>query len=200
MLHITAMLPHGTTMNPNDPKFSFIGTFQKAKDIYEYPILSMKIHWFNFLEGYPGYPDPDTPWTYSDGRLSFWFPLPRFILAMEKNMDDFDESITFDAKMITWWAKYSSVPEEEIANIKFAMGFVTGQYEKDTECVFGNDLGFRPDKGPNGEVAFANRYAIFYRNGDLHCGMFILTANIFESGPMPTPCKFLDSLPVIPSC
>ena len=27
-----------------------------------------------------------------------------------------------------------------------------------------------------------------------------LTANIFESGPMPTPWKFLDSLPVIPSC
>ena len=28
----------------------------------------------------------------------------------------------------------------------------------------------------------------------------VLTANIFESGPMPTPWKFLDSLPVIPSC
>ena len=27
-----------------------------------------------------------------------------------------------------------------------------------------------------------------------------LTANIFESEPMPTPWKFLDSLPVIPSC
>ena len=27
-----------------------------------------------------------------------------------------------------------------------------------------------------------------------------LTANIFESGPMPTPLKFLDSSPVIPSC
>ena len=28
----------------------------------------------------------------------------------------------------------------------------------------------------------------------------LLTANIFESGPMPTPWKFLDSLAVIPSC
>ena len=27
-----------------------------------------------------------------------------------------------------------------------------------------------------------------------------LTANISESGPMPTPWKFLDSPPVIPSC
>ena len=29
---------------------------------------------------------------------------------------------------------------------------------------------------------------------------YYLTANIFESGPMPTPWKFLDSSPVIPSC
>ena len=28
----------------------------------------------------------------------------------------------------------------------------------------------------------------------------LLTANIFESGPMPTPWKILDSSPVIPSC
>ena len=93
---------------------------------------------------------------------------------MEKTMDEFDESITTDPTKISWWAKYSRAPEEEIANIKFAMGFVTGQYENDIECVFGNDLGFQPDKGPNGEMAFANRYAIFYKNGDLHCGMFIL--------------------------
>ena len=27
-----------------------------------------------------------------------------------------------------------------------------------------------------------------------------LTANIFESGPMPTPSKFLARLPLLPSC
>ena len=90
---------------------------------------------------------------------------------MEKNMDEFDESITTDPKMTSYWAKKLRRPVEEIANIKFAMGFVTGQYESDIECVFGNDLGFRPDKGPSGEMAFAHRYAIFYRNDDLHCGM-----------------------------
>ena len=128
----------------------------------------MKIHWFNFLEG----DDSDTPWVYSDGTLSVFPELDeKFVLTMEKNMDEFDESITTDDKVIPWWAKYNSVPEEEIANIKFAIGFVTGQYGNDIECVFGNDLGFQPDKGPNGEMAFAHRYAVFYRNGDLHCGM-----------------------------
>ena len=28
----------------------------------------------------------------------------------------------------------------------------------------------------------------------------ILTANIFESGPMPTPWNFLDRPPLLPSC
>ena len=31
-------------------------------------------------------------------------------------------------------------------------------------------------------------------------GNNILTANIFESGPMPTPWKFLDRPPLLPSC
>ena len=30
--------------------------------------------------------------------------------------------------------------------------------------------------------------------------LFTLTANIFESGPMPTTWKFLAGLPVIPNC
>ena len=140
-------------------------------DVYEYP-SSIWVRWFNFLEGDLS----DTPWVHCDGKSTV-FPVNwssgHFGFEMEKNMDEFDESITTDPKKISWWAKYLSAPEEEIANIKFAMGFVTGQYENDIECVFGNDLGFQPDKGPNGEMAFAHRYAIFYRNGDLHCSMFM---------------------------
>ena len=37
-------------------------------------------------------------------------------------------------------------------------------------------------------------------NNKSNMSMIHLTANIFESGPMPTPWKFLDSPPVIPSC
>ena len=64
-----------------------------------------------------------------------------FGFEMEKTMDEFDESITTDPKVISYWAEYFNVPEEEIANIKYAMGFVIGQYENDIECAFGNDLG-----------------------------------------------------------
>ena len=64
-----------------------------------------------------------------------------FGFEMEKTMDEFDESITTDPKVISYWAEYFNVPEEEIVNIKYAMGFVIGQYENDIECAFGNDLG-----------------------------------------------------------
>ena len=131
---------------------------------YEYP-SSMKVRWINFLEG-DG--KGDTPWFHCGGTMSVSSELDKkFGFAMEKNMDEFDESITTDPKRISWWAKHH---EEEIANIKFAMGFVTGQYKNDIECVFGKNSPIR-QKGPNGEIAFAHRYAIFYRNGDLHCGM-----------------------------
>ena len=33
-----------------------------------------------------------------------------------------------------------------------------------------------------------------------HEGVKILTANIFESEPMPTPWKSLDMTPLLPSC
>ena len=135
---------------------------------YEYP-SSMKVRWINFLEG-DG--KGDTPWFHCGGTMSVSSELDKkFGFAMEKNMDEFDESITTDPKRISWWAKFLSVPEEEIANVKFAMGWATGQYENDTECLFGNDWDFDQIEGPNEEVAFADRYAIFYRNGDLHCSM-----------------------------
>ena len=138
-------------------------------DNYEYP-SSIKVRWFNFLEQ----DDSDIPWVHCDGKWKI-FPVTwssgHFGFEMEKNMDEFDESITTDPKKILWWAKYLSAPEEEVAEIKFAIGMVTGQYENDTECVFGKDWDLDQIEGPNEEVAFADRYAIFYRSGDLHCSM-----------------------------
>ena len=52
--------------------------------------------------------------------------------------------------------------------------FVIGQYENNMECAFGNDLALDLDKGPNGEGAAADRYAVFYRNGDFpNCGTLL---------------------------
>ena len=155
----------------NDAKFSFNGTFLKAMDNYEYP-SSMKVHWLNFLE----IDRSDTPWMYCDGILSASTELDtKFGFAMEKNMDEFDESITTDPKRISRWAKHLRAPEEEVAKIKFAMGYVTGQYGNDTECAFEKGKEIEDIEGPNEEVALADRYAIFYKNGGFHCGMLKIT-------------------------
>ena len=56
-------------------------------------------------------------------------------------MDEFDESITTDPEKISSLAEYFNVPEEEIANIKYAMGEVIGKYENTVECTIENNLG-----------------------------------------------------------
>ena len=109
-------------------------------DNYEYP-SSIKVRWTNFLEIVQS-DTLDTPWVHCDGPLSVSSELDaKFGFEMEKTMDEFDESITTDPKVISYWAEYFNVSEEEIANIKYAMGFVIGQYENDIDCAFGNDLG-----------------------------------------------------------
>ena len=102
-------------------------------EVFEYP-SSIEVRWSNFLEAL----DNDTPWVHCDGKSSV-FPVTwssgHFGFEMEKTMDEFDKSITYDPEIISWWAEYLRRPVEEIANVKFAMGFVTGQYQNDTECV-----------------------------------------------------------------
>ena len=63
----------------------------------------------------------------------------------------------------------------------------------DTDSSFG-------DIGSENEVKFPFKvwFRCLVKAADF--SIRILTANIFESGPMPTPWKYLDSLPVIPSC
>ena len=50
----------------------------------------------------------------------------------------------------------------------------------------------------------ADKYTFGVTSSFIKCALTTvathLTANIFESGPMPTPWKFLDSPKVIPSC
>merc|ERR1712168_570088 len=102
-------------------------------EMYELP-NTIKLSWFNFLEG----DDSDTPWVHCGGK-SLVSELGFFGLEMDVNMDEFDQSITTDPKVISWLAQYFNVLEEEIAGIKYAMGFVLGQYENNGECEFGND-------------------------------------------------------------
>ena len=51
---------------------------------------------------------------------------------------------------------------------------------------------------PKGKMLRIVIFSLFF--GRIVDTINCLTASIFESGPMPTPWKFLDSLPVIPSC
>ena len=130
----------------------------KTNADYKNPPL-IKIAWFNLLEG----DDSDRPWNWCGGEsLTF---ADGFAYTMEMTQEMFDKNITTDPAVLGWWAETFNVPEEEIAKIKYTMGYVIGHYDNEFQCGFGNDNGFDPPPGPNGELAVAERYVVFYRNG-----------------------------------
>ena len=153
-----------------DLPFSFPGKLKKLNADYRYP-TSMKISWFNLLEG----DDSNRPWTWCGGGFSCkHFFLNNFkslefgggfTYTMTMTQEMFDKNITTDPAVLPWWAESFNVPEDEISKIKYAMGYIIGHYDNEFQCRFGNDNGFDPPPGPNGEIAIAERYIVFYRNG-----------------------------------
>ena len=186
----------------DDSRFAFHAHLTKGNEDFQYPPL-IKIAWFNFLE----LDDSDRPWTWCGGE-SFWIN-DEFDYTMVMTQETFDKNITTDPAVLGWWAETFSVPEEEIAKIKYAMGYVMGHYDNDYPCGFGNDQSFDPPPGPNGEVAVAERYAVFYRNGvwpgtgpDEECSFVDWTSKFpqgFSCGlavTQPNGCYFDQFVPI----
>ena len=143
-----------------DSKFSFNGKMMKSNADYQYPPL-VKIAWLNLLEVDSF--DLMRPWTWCGGEsLTFG---DGFAYTMEMTQENFDKNITTHPSVLAWWAGNFNVPKDEISKIKYTIGYVIGHYENEVQCGFGNDNTFNPPPGPNGELAVAERYVVFYRNG-----------------------------------
>ena len=125
----------------------------KTNADYKNPPL-IKIAWFNLLEG----DDSDRPWRWCGGEsLTFG---DGFAYTMEMAQEMFDKNITTDPAVLGFWAEFFNVPEDEIAKIKYTMGYVFGHYDNGFQCGFGN---YNPPPGPNGEVAEAERYSFLQK-------------------------------------
>ena len=144
----------------DDSKFSFNGKLMKPNKDYQYPPL-IKIAWFNLLEG----DDSEIlkPWRWCGGESLIFGD--EFAYTMEMTQNLFDKNITIWPSYLTMYAEYFNVSEDEMSKIKYARGELFGHYGNDLQCGFRNDNMFDPLPGPNGELALAERYMIFYRNG-----------------------------------
>jgi len=88
-----------------------------------------------------------------------------FSLKMEMTNSELVNNITTHQKILQRWSEKLTLNQtEQFKNIKFAMGFVFGIYNEDLP----NDIiGAFNEKGPNGEQAYSDMYAVFYRSGPI---------------------------------
>ena len=90
----------------------------------------------------------------------------RFTFNLDITENEFAKNITTDPSLLERWSNMFNVPLEDVANVKFAAGYVFGYYGyyNKSGYHFGNDMGFRvPSKGPLEEVTLADQYLIFFR-------------------------------------
>ena len=94
--------------------------------------------------------------------------------------------------------KFSREKVEEVKNFKFAMGMISGHYEENPKSIFGQKgfserlrfLDQNYQKGPNGEIALADVYAVLYKNTN---------NTIFKDFGKPD-CSWLNQVPIGFSC
>ena len=160
-LAITLLLGFSVAALCDDSKFSFNGKLMKPNKDYQYPPL-IKIAWFNLLEG----DDSEIlkPWRWCGGESLIFGDEFAYTMEMTQNLFDTKYNnlaiISHNVRRI-----FYNVSEDEMSKIKYARGELFGHYGNDLQCGFRNDNMFDPLPGPNGELALAERYMIFYRNG-----------------------------------
>ena len=83
---------------------------------------------------------------------------------MDMNAQNLNQNITLHPSIENRFSNRYPEKVEDLLEYRLAIGFVLGVYEGSSE----KDL-FH--KGPNGEQAMADRYAVFYKNGTFDFGL-----------------------------
>ena len=82
---------------------------------------------------------------------------------MDMDEQDLNQNITLHPSMEKYFSDKHPDKVEELLEYRLAIGFVLGIYEGSSDKdIF--------SKGPNGEKAMADRYAVFYKNGTFDFG------------------------------
>jgi len=169
------------------------GQIIKRNASFHYP-NKLSIAWYNFLEGDDV--RDGTAWKRIGGQ-SILESSGDFSLKMEMTNHELENNITMHEKILKRWTeKLTENQTEEFKNMKFAMGFINGEYNTNYGVNFGGDSSFRKDKGPNGEQAYSDMYAVFYRSGSMD---MVINA-LKESKGVDLSCSWWAQLPQGFSC
>jgi len=146
----------GGSPSPSSQDFwSFEGSIFKAKPEYFTP-RGVKIHWMNFMEG----DDVRDGTAFKRITKSNDISETNFEISMKLTAEEFDQSITMHPKILERLSRDKTTEEiEKIKNFRLALGFIIG-----TDISGGSTQGLW-SYGPNDEKAWADRFAVFYKNG-----------------------------------
>merc|ERR1711983_275181 len=173
------------------------GSVFKAKPEYSTP-RSVKISWINVLAGGP---DGFNMITESNNINE-----TNFKISMNMTAEEFDQSITLANHRLNEISRDKTPEEiEEIKSFRLALGviiggdFQGGSTQRDWLRSCKRSCGSQWSVGPSGEKAWADRYAVFYKNGtsellDLQaCSWFNQLPQGFSCGKGSVPiqdCNF----------
>merc|ERR1712062_821958 len=161
------------------------GSVFKAKPEYSTP-RSVKISWINVLAGGP---DGFNMITESNDINE-----TNFKISMNMTAEEFDQSITLTNHRLNEISRDKTHEEiEEIKKFRLALGVIIGgdiqggstKREGLRSCK--RSCGSQWSVGPSGEKAWADRYAVFYKNG---------TSELLD----PQACSWFNQLPQGFSC
>lgn len=169
----------------------------KRNESFQYP-PKLSITWFNFLEG--DNVRDGTAWKGIGGE-TILKSSGEFSLKMEMTNHPLENNISTNKGVSGRWSKMLNLNHDQnddfyMEEIRFAMGFIYGQYNEDYEINFGGDNGFIKDKGPNGEEAYSDMYAVFYRSGPIDA----MTEKLKQSTKGDLSCSWWAQIPQGFSC
>jgi len=151
----------------------------------------LAIAWINVIEGHDI--RDGTAWNRIGGQ-SILESSGDFSLKMEMTNSELVNNITTHQKILQRWSEKLTLNQtEQFKNIKFAMGLVFGIYNEDPP----NDIiGAFNEKGPNGEKAYSDMYAVFYRSEPIDVMLNFLSQSKGED----LSCRWWAQLPQGFSC
>jgi len=190
LLGIAIIAVQSSSASSGDVPSQISGKIIKRNPSLSYP-ASLRIAWINFIDH-----KDRTAWNRIGGQSKVEMITKSsgdFSLKMEMTNSELENNITTRQKVLQRWSKNLTLKQmEQLKNLKFAMGFIFGVYNESRN----NIREVFNQKGPNGEQAHSDMYAVFYRSGPID--VFINAAS--QSKGEDLSCTWFAQLPQGFSC
>lgn len=122
---------------------------------------SVQINWFNQIEN-PKTAPPDYGTLWNMITTSQVINSDSFKIELETSIEEMNENITLHSKILEGIREDFGI---DLTDFRLAMGLITGHYGGIQGNIYDPAFWQNLIQGPNNEMAFADIYAVFYKQG-----------------------------------